>query len=212
MAFQEIHGVIDKNTTGGWGGYGNDFLKFLYDSVLDKKPKTILEFGTGWGYTTIALAQGLRDCGSGGVLKTYDYYSKDNYTPLPGMTSWKHTIKAVNDNLIKFGVRDLVELNDIDIFKWFDNPHNFDLAFVDIHNSGEKLNKVFNNDFIKDSVQNGSDVFFCGGSTLRDGINVTRGEQPITSVDCNIKCVFGGETFENPQGKKSCIAKIEGYE
>ena len=95
---------------------------------------------------------------------------------------------------------------------WIIKPHNFDLAFVDIHNSGEKLNKVFNNDFIKDSVQNGSNVFFCGGSTLRDGINVTRGEQPITSVDCNIKCVFGGETFENPQGKKSCIAKIEGYE
>ena len=106
---------------------------------------------------------------------------------------------------------ELAELNDIDIFKWFDNPHNFDLAFIDIHNSGEKLNEVFNNDFIKDSVQNGSDVFFCGGSTLRDSINVKRREQPITSVDCDIKCVFGGETFENPQGKKSCISKIEGY-
>tara|TARA_Y100001963_G_scaffold152927_1_gene238646 strand:+ start:208 stop:843 length:636 start_codon:yes stop_codon:yes gene_type:complete len=209
--FNNIHGTINRNTTGGWGGYNNEFLKFLYNQVLNYKPKTIIEFGTGWGYTTIALAQGLRDVDGGGIVKTYDYYSQDDYAPISGMVPWKHTIQAVENNLEMFGVDKFVEINNIDIFDWFKNPIDFDLAFIDIHNEGDKLNKIFNDPGIKNSVENGAQVFFCGGSVLRDEINVSRNETPITSVDCDIECVFGGTSDENIKGKKSCIAKIKGY-
>lgn len=206
MSFKSINGVIDRNTTDGWSGYPNEFLEFLYSRVVEKNPSTVLEFGTGWGYTTIALAQGIKDSENvNGMVYTYDHFV-DDYDG-----TWTNNQTAVNNNLTHFGVQDYVKTHSMDIFKWFDNPFKFDLAFVDLHNRGEILNKLFNNEFIKKSVENGSEILFCGGSEIRDEINVIRNEQPISSIDCKIECVFGGPSEENPKGMKSCIAKIVGY-
>ena len=211
MSFKNISGVIDKNTTDGWGGYGNDFLKTLYDRVIQKKPNTILEFGTGYGYTTIALAQGLRDLDKyDGLLFTYDHYD-DDYSPIPGMNPWTHTQEIVKTNLDIFGVQNYVKMHSMNIFKWFENPFHFDLIFIDIHNNGDVLNKIFNQKIFRESVEGGAEVLFCGGSKTRDKINIERNEKPITSVDCKIECIFGGSSFNNPDGEKSCIARILEY-
>jgi predicted O-methyltransferase YrrM len=115
MSFESINGVIDRTTTDGWSGYPNEFLEFLYSRVVEKNPSTILEFGTGWGYTTIALAQGVRDSENvNGVVYTYDHFV-DDYDG-----TWTNNQTAVNDNLIQFGVQDYVKTHSMNIFKWFD--------------------------------------------------------------------------------------------
>lgn len=206
MSFKQINGVIDRTTTDGWAGYPNDFLEFLYNRVIDKKPNTILEFGTGWGYTTIALAQGLNDSENyNGMIYTYDHFI-DDYDG-----TWTNNQPSVKNNLRMFGVDNYVKTHSMNIFEWFNNPFNFELAFIDLHNNGDTLNKVFNQEFFKQSVKNGAEILFCGGSELRDEINVIRNERKISSVDCEIECVFGGPSPENPKGMKSCIAKIVRY-
>ena len=125
--------------------------------------------------------------------------------------TWTNNEPAVQNNLKMFDVHQYVKLQEMNVFKWLENPFHFDLAFIDLHNNGEILNKVFNHDFIKKSVESGSEVIFCGGSQFRDEINIKRNEKPISSVDCEIECIFGGPTMENPKGMKSCIAKIKGY-
>ena len=40
----------------------------LYDYVVKTKPKVIVEFGVLFGYSTICMAQALRDIGCGGII------------------------------------------------------------------------------------------------------------------------------------------------
>ena len=206
MSFQPITGVINPATTDNWSGYGDEFLNFLYEKVIELQPTTVLEFGTGWGYTTIAFAQGIRDSEKfDGMVYSYDHFI-DDYDG-----GWTNNEPSVENNLRMFDVDQYVRLQKIDVFEWLENTFHFDLSFIDLHNNGEILNKVFNHNFIKTSVLAGSEVIFCGGSEFRDEINIKRNERPITSVDCEIECVYGGPTMEYPKGMKSCIARIVGY-
>ena len=196
MSYQKIENVLRKNQ---WSGYPQDFLEFIYNEVVNNKPKNILEFGTGFGLVTTALALGAKENGYG-TVETYDSY-------IPN-TIWKiqNNEALVSMHLQNYGVDDIVTLNQIDnVVTWFDTPTEFDMCFVDIDNNGDKLNEVFKQPFMKEQIQNGAKVYFCGGSNVRDEINVKREEKPITDVDCTIECVFGNT-------QKNCISKVIGYE
>ena len=176
MPFQEIS---DNNTKHQWGGYPQDFLKFIYDEVVKNKPIEILEFGTGFGYVTSALAMGLRDTPTKiiprftKVVKTYDSYKPNNI--------WQVTDNStdrVKSHLDKYGISSYVELNQVGkIVDWFDNPHDFGMCFIDIDNDGDKLNEIFNHPIMKSAVEKGKGIYFCGGSKVRDEINIKRKEK-----------------------------------
>ena len=201
MGFTEIKGFSLN-----WKGYNQRFLKFLYDEVIKNNPTTILEFGTGFGYTTCAMAMALKHLNNGGKIHTYDSYTPNRIWKI------KSSKDIVYSNLSKYGVNDFVVLNKInDINDWFSSPFKFDMAFVDIDNNADKLNPIFNNPYFKNSFKSGSDIYFCGGTEERDNINRIRGEKPISSVDCNIECVHGKPSPSFPLGEKGCIAKIKNY-
>ena len=203
MSFQEIS---DGNTKHQWGGYPQDFLKFIYNEVVSNSAFKILEFGTGFGYVTSALAMGVRDIPRRSIprfnpiVRTYDSYKPN--------TIWQVTDNSperVKNHLDRYDISSYVELNRVGkILDWFDNPHSFDMCFVDIDNDGDKLSEVFNHPIMKSAVDRGVGIYFCGGSKVRDEINVRRNERPITEVDCEIECVYG-------HTEKNCISKVIGY-
>jgi len=196
MSYRKIENVLRKNQ---WGGYPQDFLEFIYNEVIHNKPQHIVEFGTGFGLVTTALALGAKDNGFGSVT-TYDSYTPNKI--------WKiqNNEALVSMHLENYSVDDVVDVNQIDnALHWFDTPTKFDMCFIDIDNTGDKLNAIFNQPFIQTQITNGASVYFCGGSKVRDDINIKRGERPITDVDCNIECVFGNT-------QKNCISKVIGYE
>jgi len=196
MGYRKIENNLRRHQ---WSGYPQDFLEFIYNEVIHNKPKRILEFGTGFGFVTTALGLGVLDNGVG-TIDSYDSYSPNRIWKIP------NNVSLVYNHLNNYGLTDIVNLHEIDdIFSWFDTPKEFDMAFIDIDNDGDKLNKVFNSDFFKNQINNGANVYFCGGSSERDKINIQRGETPITNVDCNIECVFG-------KTQKNCISKVIGYE
>jgi hypothetical protein len=196
---------INNLKTDGWGGYPDDFLEFIYNRVIEKKPKVILDFGTGWGYITSALAQGIRDLNNGGKVITYDHYDDDDY-----LGGWKHDKNSVINNLEKNNLHEYVDIVSIDVFEWLNNPIDFDLAFIDIHNNGDKLNQIFNHPFLKKAIENGSEVLFCGGSPKRDNINKERNEKTITSIDSKFECIFGNPTQGDGDGRVHSISKLVG--
>lgn len=196
MSYKKIENKLRKNQ---WIGYPQDFLEFIYNEVIKNRPNRVLEFGTGFGLVTTALAMGVKDNGYG-TVDTYDSY-------IPNQI-WKiqNNRVLVDIHLQNYNVDDVVTLNQIDtVNDWFDNPKEFDMCFIDIDNNGDKLNVVINQPFMKQQIEKGAVVYFCGGSKVRDEINIKRGEKPITQIDCKIQCVFG-------ETQKNCISKVVGYE
>ena len=197
MSFQQIS---DNNTKHQWTGYPQDFLKFIYDEVIVNNAKNILEFGTGFGYVTSTLAMGVRDVSENGVVNTYDSYKPNNIWQVSD-----NNVDRVGGHLHKYDLLPFVKFYQVDdISDWFNAPHDFDMCFVDIDNDGDKLNNVFNQPVMKEAVERGVNIYFCGGSKLRDEINLKRNEKPITEVDCKIECVYG-------HTEKICISKFLGY-
>jgi tRNA A58 N-methylase Trm61 len=203
MSFQEIN---DGNTKHQWGGYPQDFLRFIYDEVISNKATNVLEFGTGFGYVTSALAMGVRDTPRpvlprySSVVNTYDSYKSNQIWQIAD-----NNLDRVKNHLNSYNLGNYVELHQVGrVFDWFDTPHKFDMCFIDIDNDGDKLSEIFNHPIIRESVENGVSIYFCGGSKVRDEINVRRNEKPITEVDCEIECVYG-------HTEKNCISKVIGY-
>ena len=60
----------------------------------------------------------------------------------------------------------LITLNHLDFFEWIEKPEEFDFMFFDINNFSEKLLKLYNG--VKEQIENGSVIFFEGGSKIRD--------------------------------------------
>ena len=51
-----------------------EWLPILYDFVVTLKPKKIVEFGPGRGYTTITMAKALHENNIDGHIKSYDMW------------------------------------------------------------------------------------------------------------------------------------------
>lgn len=138
----------------------NNLGKTLYDTVLKIKPKKIIEFGVLHGYSTIAMAQALRDLGEGHIL-AYDLF--ENYPFNHG------TIKKVTRNLKKHGVEDFVSVKRGDFYKWLGKQERFDLLHLDISNDGEIITNAVKK--LSKFLDLGSVILFEGGIKARDRID-----------------------------------------
>jgi len=138
----------------------NNLGKVLYKTVLKYKPKKIIDFGVLHGYSTIAMAQGLKDMGRVGHITGYDLWQDYPY---------RHTTKAeAQKNLKKYKVEDFVTLKKKDFYKWIKKPEEFDLLHLDISNTGDIIDTVVK--ALKKYIDKGSILIFEGGIPSRDRV------------------------------------------
>ena len=136
----------------------NDLGKTLYDLVLIKKPKIIVEFGCLYGYSTIAMAMALRDLGQGRII-SYDIWDKYAY---------KHTtVDTALENVSRYNLSDYVEFRDCDFWEWLDGDgEDFDMLHLDISNTGDIIERAYK--VLQPRIQKGAGIVFEGGSVERD--------------------------------------------
>lgn len=137
----------------------NDIGQTLYDLVMEHKPKKIVEFGVLHGYSTVAMAQALKELGRG-VIDAYDMWGKYPF---------KHsTMGETASNIANYGVSEYVNLLYGDLDTWLENPEDFDLLHVDISNTGDTIKKL--HEVLKQHIAKGKIVVFEGGTYERDTV------------------------------------------
>lgn len=144
----------------------NNLGKTLYDSVRFYKPHKIIDFGVLNGYSTICMAMACKENGFGKV-KVYDLFEKYEYNA-------SNFSRLVN-TLKEYGLIDWVEIEQVNFFDWIKNPEHFDLLHVDISNTGDIL------DLMWDNLKGNGEVIFEGGSDQRDRVGwmVVHNKKPI---------------------------------
>ena len=131
----------------------------MYDIVREHKPKKIVEFGVLYGYSTVAMAQAVRDNGIGNI-KAYDLFEEYEY---------KNGVKEiVEHNLDFYDLKDKVTLDQTDFYAWLENPEPFDLLHFDISNDGVLIKLV--KEKLSNQINNGAIVLFEGGGIIRDDV------------------------------------------
>lgn len=165
----------------------NNLGKTLYDLVLEKKPKKILEFGALYGYSTIAMAMALRDLGQGEIF-SYDIWDKYAY---------KHTtLNTAALNVAQYGLSSFVKFQDQDFWKWLkDNKEDFDMIHLDISNDGDIIKQTYEN--LQPQIKKGALIVFEGGSIQRDQEKwmVTYNKTPINNIKQFTKYVVLNENW-----------------
>lgn len=162
----------------------NNMGRTIYNIVLEKKPKIIIEFGVLYGYSTISMALALKKL-KFGTIKAYDLWDKYEYN---------HTTKDnALLNLKKHKVSHLVDLQEMNFYDWIKSPEYFDLLHVDISNDGSII-KILH-EKLKDKISAGSVVIFEGGTEERDKIEwMTKyKKQPM----CSVKKEVGYRVIDN---------------
>lgn len=126
--------------------------KKIYDTIIEKKPKVVVEFGVLNGFSTVCIAQALRDLGSG-KLYSYDLWEKYPYK--------RGNKEIVSSNLEKYNLTEYVELCDGDFHEWCNQRHECDLLHLDVNNDGNIIEMV-------NQKIDWCDIIFEGGSEERD--------------------------------------------
>ena len=150
----------------------------LYDYVLKHKPKKIVEFGSSWGFTTIYMAKALQVIGEGEIWTCDNENSR---------------VSQAKYNFNYYDVSDFIDIELVDFKKWFDEPYEFDLCYIDIHNDGKKLQDIFDNNFFKSQIENGKKVLFEGGSSRRSEVAVERGMKSFDLISYRYSLMFGND-------------------
>jgi len=151
----------------------NDLGKTLYDLVIKYKPFNLIEFGSLYGYSTIAMAMALKDLGRGKIISC-DIWDKYQY---------KHTtLDVAKQNIQNYNLSEYVEFRDLDFWNWLESPTEFDFLHLDISNTGEVIFNTYNK--LIPFIQKGSVLAFEGGSVQRDKEEwmLKYNKTPITSV------------------------------
>ena len=130
----------------------NNIGKTIYDIVRKLKPKKVVEFGALYGYSAICIGQALRDNGFGKLI-TYDIFEKYKY---------KHSEKNILSNNLKlYKLTDIVSVEFGDFYDFIKGGFEFDMAHIDISNTGEIIEKVI-------KAYPDKTILFEGGSKERD--------------------------------------------
>lgn len=133
----------------------NNLGKTLYDFVVHEKPEVVIDFGVLDGYSTIALAMAVRENGKGRV-KVYDLF--EDY-------EFNHSkLDRLIKNLKEYGLIDWVDIEKRNFFDWVKDPEHFDLMHIDISNTGDIL------DIVWDNLRGKGTILFEGGSEMRDHV------------------------------------------
>ncbi len=131
----------------------------IYDYVIKTKPKIIVEFGVLFGFSTVCMAQALRDLNNNGKIYAFDLWEQSDY-------NHGQTIQIVQDNLDKFNLQQFVNLKQGGDTSYISDIEDIDLIHIDINNDGDKLKKLITD--IKSIKDNKSDILFEGGIDDRD--------------------------------------------
>lgn len=133
----------------------NNLGRTLYDYVIYEKPDVVIDFGVLNGYSTICLALACKENGKGKV-KVYDLFEnyEYNHAKLPRLVK----------NLKEYGLIDWVDIEEKNFFDWVKNPEPFDILHLDISNTGDIL------DIVWDNLRGKGTILFEGGSEQRDKV------------------------------------------
>lgn len=138
----------------------NDLGKSIYQTVIKLKPIFIIDFGILHGYSTIAMAQALRDLGQGTIIG-YDLF--EDY-------QGNHAVfSQVQKNIKDHGLQDIVNLKRQDYYQWLKNPENFDLIHIDISNNGDIIQLALRS--LSKQLKRGATILFEGGTKERDQVD-----------------------------------------
>jgi predicted O-methyltransferase YrrM len=137
----------------------NNIGQTLYNLVLEKRPKKIVEIGALYGYSALAMAEALQELGEGHI-NAYDLF--EDYP-------FKHpTLEQTTKNIARYGLTEYVTLTKKSLEEWLRSPEPFDLLHVDISNTADTINFLY--EATKERIKNGSIVIFEGGSKERDEV------------------------------------------
>lgn len=133
----------------------NNIGKSIYDIIIKYKPKKIIDFGLLYGYSTVCLAQAVKDNGFGEIIG-YDLFEEYPY---------KASDKSIVENNLKYyNLEKYVTLKKMDFNDWIENYNeDFDLLHLDISNNGDIISKIYNK-------YPNSKIIFEGGTEQRDNI------------------------------------------
>lgn len=156
--------------------YDNNLGKTLYDWVLHLKPKVIIDFGVLKGYSTICMAMACKENGFGKV-KVYDLFDKYEYNH----AKFEELVKTLKE----YGLIDWVDIEERNFFDWIKEPEKFDMLHVDISNTGDIV------DMLWDNLKDNGEVFFEGGSEQRDRVGwmVVYNKKPINKSKAKFEVV-----------------------
>lgn len=133
----------------------NNIGKTIYETVIKYKPKKIIDFGVLYGYSTVCLAQGVRDNGFGEII-AYDLFEDYKYK--------KGNKDVVLNNLKLYNLEKYVTIIKKDFNDWLNEKEKFDLLHLDISNTGDIIQSIYNH-------YPNSLIMFEGGSEERDNID-----------------------------------------
>lgn len=158
----------------------------LYDYVLEHKPIKIVEFGSSWGFTTIYMAKALKEIGKGTIWTCDNDISR---------------VSQARINFKHYDVDDIINIELFDYNRWLESPTDFDLCYIDIHNDGDKLQKIFDNDFFKKQIKCNKKVLFEGGSENRSDVALSRGMSSFKNIKLNYRLLYGLESDRHVIGE-----------
>lgn len=151
--------------------------KTLYDYVRFHKPKKVVDFGVLNGYSTIVIAQALRENGEGKVF-AYDLF--DDY-------EYKHSQRDILErNLKDYGMREWVEVEKKNFYDWIKDPDDFDMLHLDISNDGDIIDLLWEKFGGTDKI-----ILFEGGSEQRDRVGwmVKYNRKPINDSKAQFEVI-----------------------
>jgi len=133
--------------------------KTIYDYVIETKPKIIVEFGVLFGFSTICMAQAIRDLNNGGKIYAFDLWEESEY-------NHGQTMKTVQDNLKTYDLQKFVSLEHGGDTNCLSGIEDINMIHIDINNDGSNLKKLISD--IKNIKSNTCDILFEGGIHDRD--------------------------------------------
>lgn len=118
----------------------------LYWIIRELNPRHAIELGAYQGFTTIHLAQAIKDSPRGEKLTTIDNFTfiaeNDNINAEEGR-------RRLERNLVRANVRDIVEIIEDDTVSAINKIEPFEFAFIDAGHDYEIAEKDFENCWIK---------------------------------------------------------------
>lgn len=143
--------------------YGDHIYgKVLTETVIKHKPKRILEFGSGTGYTTLNLALGCFINGIGNVV-THDIFETADvgHFKIHPRNNFLNHIKLFPE-LHPFIQSYILDYND-----WLSSKStDFDMIYFDVNNDGDKILEIYQK--LKVDENKGKILLFEGGHPLRN--------------------------------------------
>jgi predicted O-methyltransferase YrrM len=159
----------------------NNLGKTIYDTVIKVKPKKIIDFGLLYGYSTVCLAQAVRDNGFGEII-AYDLFEDYKY---------KNSVRDIVEyNLQYYDLNKYVTLIKKDFSEWLASKEEFDLLHLDVSNTGNTIEKIYHK--YPNQI-----ILFEGGSSERDNIEWMHkfNKKPINTIKQKINYTVLNENF-----------------